>query len=49
LKTYEHCTLKTVVNEKGTHSETEWRAAFPRFYKWLMQKEKRGSKVRSNE
>jgi predicted alpha/beta superfamily hydrolase len=49
LKTYEHCTLKTVVNEKGTHNEKEWRVAFPRFYKWLMQKEKQQSTGDKNE
>jgi predicted alpha/beta superfamily hydrolase len=39
LKNYGHYTIKTIINEKGTHSEKEWGAAFPRFYKWLMQKD----------
>jgi uncharacterized protein YcfL len=49
LKTYEHYTIKTVINEKGTHNEKEWRVAFPRFYKWLMQKEKQQSTGDKNE
>jgi predicted alpha/beta superfamily hydrolase len=36
LKTYSHYTVEKVVDREGTHSEAEWRAAFPPFYKWIM-------------
>lgn len=36
LKRYEHCTVKTVTDKEGTHSEAEWRKEFPRFYKWII-------------
>jgi predicted alpha/beta superfamily hydrolase len=38
LQTYEHQQVETVVEHEGTHNEAEWRAVFPHFYKWLMQK-----------
>lgn len=37
LNTCEQYAVKKIVDREGAHSEAEWRAVFPRFYKWLMQ------------
>jgi len=36
LNTFEQVTLKVTVDKEGTHSEANWRAIFPKFYKWMM-------------
>jgi len=47
LQSFDHYTLKRVVNKEGTHSEAEWRATFPSFYKWIMQQEQQQKDSRS--
>lgn len=43
LKKYFHYIVKPIVEKEGTHSEAEWRIAFPLFYKWIMRKEQNHS------
>ena len=37
LQSKHHCLTTVSINEKGTHSESNWRKIFPSFYTWLMK------------